>query len=310
MLIQGFIFITALYMVVRGALLATKYAARLAESFKLSAYTVGFIVIAIISILPETFIAVNAALTGNPAFGFGMLLGSNVIDLTLVFALIVLLSRRPLRVESRILQSHAFYPFILVLPIILGLDGHLSRAEGIVLIIGGIIFYYLALKHGDKADTTPHTSSNHLKPFLFLLLSMGLLLIGSHFTVASATELAHIIGISPVLIGMLIVSLGTTLPEFVFSLNAVKAHEDSLAIGDILGTVLADATIVVGLIALIHPFFFPPTIIYIAGIFMVAASFILFSFMRSGHSITSKEAFVLCVFWLTFVLIETVVTVY
>lgn len=308
MFIHVFVFVISLYMVVRGALLATEHATKLAQSFRLSAYTVGFIVIAIISILPETFISVNAALTGNASFGFGMLLGSNVADLTLVVALIVVLAGRALRIESKILKSHTFYPYILTLPIVLGLDGYLTRAEGITLIIAGFVFYILALKQDKKEtyhDNTP--PEGRLESLLFLTLSMGLLLIGSHFTVSSATEIASSLGVSPVLIGMLIVSLGTTLPEFVFSLKAVKAQKDSLAVGDILGTVLADATIVIGLIALIHPFSFPQTIVYIAGVFMVSSSFILFSFMRSGRQVTRREASVLIILWITFVLIESIV---
>ncbi len=309
MLLYSLVFVLALYTVVQGALLATRHATKLAESFRLSAYTVGFIIIAVISILPETFIAINSALTGNPSFGFGMLLGSNVADLTIVFALIILFAGRSLKVECRILQSHAFYPFILILPILLGLDGHLSRAEGIALIVGGFIFYYIALKHGTKDEHVSHASRNHLRPIMFLLLSMVLLLVGSHVTVFAATELAHMIGISPVLIAMLVVSLGTTLPELIFSMKAVRAKEDALAIGDILGTVLADATIVVGILAVISPFTFPHAIIYIAGIFMVGAAFILFSFMRSGRIITQREAFVLFIFWITFVLVEAIVSV-
>ena len=108
---------------------------------------------------------------------------------------------------------------------------------------------------------------------------------------------------------MLIVGLGTTMPELFFSLKAVKSHHDSLAVGDVLGTVLADATIVVGILALMNPFAFPTTIIYVAGVFMVGAAFILFSFMRSGKSVTGKEAFALIVFWLTFIAVESIINI-
>lgn len=307
MLIQIFIFVIAIVMVMQGAVYATTHATKLAQSFRLSSYTVGFLVIAVISILPETFIATDSALTGNSSFGFGVLIGSNVADLTLVIAALILLSRRALKVEYRILKSHALYPFILLLPLLLGLDGHFSRPEGAALILVGAVFYYLALRGDVSAHTEEKHSRKRLQSILFLLLSMFLLLVGAHFTVSSATTIAESLGVSSVLIGMLVVALGTTLPELFFSLKAMKAHDDSLAIGDILGTVLADATIVVGLLALINPFSFPHIIIYVAGIFMVAAAFILFSFMRSGRLITGREAFVLFVFWLTFVLIQGVV---
>lgn len=294
-------------MVIKGATLATRYAARLAESFRLSKYTVGFIVVAIISILPETFIAINSALAGIPSFGLGVLFGSNVADLTLVFTLIIFTVGRGVKVESKILKNHVAYPFLLLLPIILGFDGYFSRLEGLALIVTGAVFYFVALRSGTDGHVVPSDGFKRPKNFFLLLFSMGILLAGAHFTVSSATALASLWGVSPILIGMLVVGLGTTLPEFFFSLKSVRSRADALAIGDILGTVLADATVVVGILALLSPFSFPQKIIYVAGSFMVAAAFVLFHFMRSGRSISKKEAYLLFVFWLSFVLVEFIV---
>ncbi|OGZ95232.1 MAG: hypothetical protein A3A28_00600 [Candidatus Sungbacteria bacterium RIFCSPLOWO2_01_FULL_47_32] len=302
-----FIFIVALFMVIKGATLATKYAALLAEGYRLSKYTVGFIIVAVISILPETFISINAALEGIPSFGLGMLFGSNIADLTLVFAVIIIFAGRGLKVESKILKNHAVYPFILLLPLVLGFDGRYSRLEGIALIIAGAVFYYVALKNGIDGTIPLNNGGGRYRSFLMLLFSMAILLAGAHFTVTSATSLANYFGVSPILIGMLIVGLGTTMPELFFSLKSVKKRDDSLAVGDILGTVLADATIVVGILALISPFSFPQKIIYITGMFMVTASFVLFRFMRSGRILSRKEAYMLVAFWLVFVLVEFIV---
>ncbi len=294
-------------MVIKGATMATRYAVQLAESFRLSKYTVGFIIIAVISILPETFISINAAIEGMPDFGLGMLFGSNVADLTLIFGLLIFLSGRGLKIESKILKNYNVYPFLLLLPLVLGLDGYFSRLEGVALIIAGGIFYYLALKNGVDGKIPFGKKINYHKNFLMLLFSMVILLVGSHFTVSSATSLAYYLGISPILVGMLIVGLGTTMPEFFFSLKSVQKNDDSLAVGDMLGTVLADATIVVGILALVNPFFFPQKIIYVTGIFMVIASFVLFYFMRSGRTLSKKEGYMLFIFWLIFVLVEFIV---
>ncbi|MCE9549114.1 sodium:calcium antiporter [Candidatus Nomurabacteria bacterium] len=307
MLNNLFIFIIALLLVIKGATMATKHAARLAKSFRLSEYTVGFIVVAIISILPETFIAINSAIENVPSFGLGMLFGSNIADLTLIFAILIFTAGRSLKVESKILKNHVVYPFILFLPLVLGLDGHYSRFEGVALIIIGAVFYYIALKNGHDGTAVPENNNNRAKSILMLLASMAVLIIGSHFTVNSATTLANSLGINPILVGMLIVGLGTTMPELFFSLKSVKKNDDSLAIGDILGTVLADATIVVGIIAIVNPFVFPQKIIYITGMFMVVASLVLFHFMTSGKTLTKKEALMLLIFWLVFVLVEFIV---
>lgn len=302
-----FIFIVALYMVIKGSTMATIYAARLAESFRLSKYTVGFIIVAVISILPETFIAINAALDGIPSFGLGMLFGSNIADLTLIFAILVLYAGRGLKVEAKILKNHVVYPFLLLFPLILGLDGYYSRIEGVALIVAGAAFYYIALRDGTDGSVPEINGNDRYKSFGLLILSMAILLIGAHFTVTSATAVANGLGISPILIGMLIVGLGTTMPELFFSLRSIKKKDDSLAIGDLLGTVLADATIVVGILAIVNPFAFPQKIIYITGAFMVVASFILFRFMRSGRTLTKREAWILFIFWALFVVVEFIV---
>lgn len=302
---QIFIFLISLFLVVKGATLSTKYAAKLAEGFSLSKYTIGFIVVAIISILPETFISISSAIAGIPAFGLATLFGSNVADLTLVFFLIIIFSGRKIKIESKILKHNRLFPLLLVVPIILGLNGHFSRLEGLALIVTGVAFYFLAIKNGtDISAYTKGENDGRLKNFLWLLLGMVLLLTGSHFVVSSASHLAIAAQVNPILIGMLIVGLGTTIPELFFSLKSVRKKDDGLAVGDIFGTVLADATIVVGILALISPFSFPAKIVYITGLFMVGASVFLLQLMKSDKTITKKEAFLLLAYWVFFVAVE------
>lgn len=298
------IFALSLFLLIKGATLSTRYAGRLAQSFNLSKYIIGFIVVAIISILPETFIGINAALSGLPSFGLATLFGSNVADLTIVFAIIVAVANRGIKIESQILKNNLVYPFLLIMPLVLGLDGYYSRLEGLALIIAGAAFYYLSFKNGVAGKTSQTHLDHRFKNLIFLIFSLLILLIGAHFVVESATDLAYDLGLKPILIGMLIVSLGTAMPELFFSIKSVKKHNDSLAIGDVLGTVLADATVVVGILALISPFAFSQKIIYITGVFMVVAAFILFYFMRSGRVLSRKESYLLFAFWVIFVFVE------
>jgi len=303
-----FIFAVSIFLIIKGATLSTKYSFQIADDLKISKYVVGFIIIAVISIIPETFVSINSAIEGVPSLGLGTLFGSNVADLTLIFAIIIFVAGRGVKVESKILKNNSIYSFFLLVPILLGFDGFYSRWEGITLIVIGVIFYYLAFKNGGEKKVTSNIpieeNTNRNKNILFLLFSMALLLIGSHFIVTSTVNLASYFNVSSIIIGMLIVGVGTTMPELFFCLSAVKKNHDSLAIGDVLGTVLADATIVVGILALINPFSFPQKIIYTSGIFMVVASFVLFHFMRTGKSLSKKEGLLLLCFWVLFVLVE------
>lgn len=307
MILSIFLLIVALFLVIKSAQYAILYSTRLAESFHIPKYIIGFLIIAVISILPETFIGITSAIEGVPAFGLGTLFGSNVADLTLVFAIVIFLSRRNLTVESKLIKNRWMHIGIITLPIVLGLNGYYSRLDGAVLLLVGVAFYYILLKK-NAYTVSIEKQEVRLTDFLFLFVSMGVLLFGAHMTVTQAVHLAEIIHIPALFIGMFLVGLGTVLPELIVSLEAAKKGQDSLALGDILGTVIADATIVVGIMALVRPFAFPPRIIFITGVCMVLAMVVLFYFMKSGKVITKKEAFLLLLFYVSFVLAEVMMS--
>ena len=303
-----FLLILALVSIAYAASLASRYAERVAESFSMSRYTVGLIVVSFVAVMPETFIAISAAIDGAPSLGIGTLFGSNVIDLTLIVAILVFLSQgRGLKVEKHITRKMTIYPAFLTIPMLLGTDGRFSREEGMALILVGLIFYYYMFRKSVGISSRSQEIKYRAKNLVLFVLSMGLLLIAAHFTSESAIELAKFAGVHPILIGILFVSFGTTLPELFFSAKAARAKNDQLAIGNIMGSVLADATIVVGIMAIVMPFSFPRTIAYITAGFMVTASIILLIFMRSKGRISRHEAAMLIGFWLLYIVVEMLV---
>ncbi len=299
------VLLLALVVVIKSADLAIRSASRLAKSFRISKYVIGFLIVAVISILPETFIAITSAFQGVPGFGLGTLFGSNVADLTLVFAIVTFVAAQNLKIESGILKNGFVYIGAMAIPIILGLNGHYSRSEGAVLILVGLLFYFLVLRKDAKGkEASAQRPPIAKKDVLFLLGSMALLLIGANLTVTYGVALASTLQVNPILIGLLVVGIGTTLPELAFSIRAVRSKHEGLALGDLLGTVITDATIVVGVVALLRPFSFNARIIYITGIFMLLATVVLFTLMRSGRTLTKREAFILLAFYLAFVTAE------
>lgn len=295
--------LASLALVIQSANVAVRYATKLAESFRLSKYVTGFLVVAVISILPETFISITAAAAGVPSFGLGTLFGGNVADLTLIFAVVVLAAGRSLQVESKVIKNRYLYIGAIAVPIVLGLNGHYARWEGWCLLAAGLAFYFYVLRK-NFGGVKKARAKFKLTDALWLLLSMGLLLLGAHWTVKLGVGTANDLGINHVLVGMFIVALGTTLPELLFAIKAARRRQDGLALGDILGTVIADATILVGLIALIQPFAFNPRIIYVSGLFMLSAIIVLFYLMKTGRALSRQEAMLLLVFYGLFVAAE------
>jgi len=261
------------------------------------------LLVAFISIIPEAFISIASAMQGAPAFGLGTIFGSNVADLTLVFAIVAFVASDHIKVESKIIKNSLPYILIMSTPIIFGLNGHYSRIEGAVLVLIGVSFYYLVLRK-EKRENIVEKRCFIWRHFLLLLISMVVLLFASNMTVKFGVSLANFLQINPVLVAMLFVGLGTTLPELFFSIKAVRNNHDSLAMGDILGTVITDATIIVGILALINPFIFDQKIIYVTGMFMIFAVILLLHFMKTGAVLTKKEGLFLLFYYLAFVLTE------
>ena len=295
-----------LLVLIKGAGYSIKYSSRIAKAIKLPEFAVSFLIVAIISVLPETTISIISALNGSPQLGLGTLLGSNVMDLTFVFGIVALFSRGGIKVKSKILKDNFFYLILLLAPLVLGFDGNLSRIDGLILIVLGMIFfgkiYLQSRKFREKMDNTKKYPI--FKSLIFLVVSLVILLIGAFFTVKFSINFAHDSKIPEILIGITILALGTCLPELFFSIKAVRKNKDELALGDILGTVITDATIIMGIIALISPFSYNPIDMFMTGGVMFLVGALATLFMRTDKSINKIEGLVLILFYVLFVFAE------
>ncbi|MDP4012176.1 MAG: sodium:calcium antiporter [Candidatus Nanoarchaeia archaeon] len=303
-------FIVSLYLLIKSSDWAIKYSTKVSKVLQLSSFVVSFMIVSVISAIPETAIALISVFEGKPSLGLGTLLGSNVADLTLIFGLVALLSVRGIKVKSSIVRREFLYLLLLSLPLILGFDGELSRVDGLVLILAGI-FFFITLYRDSKQFSKKY---DHIQPkslfdsSFFLLLSLGALVTSAFFTVKFAINIAEELKIPSMLIGLVIISIGTCLPEFLFSLRAMKRKQDSMALGDILGTVMTDATIILGAIALISPFTFEAKTMIVTSSFMLLAGIIATWFVRSDMKLTEKEGLMLLFFYFIFLLVEFLVT--
>lgn len=311
-LINLLLFLAFLVLLIKCANYAIRYSSRLAKTLHLQEFIVSFFIIALISVLPEATISIISAINGEPSLGLGSLLGSNVADLTIVMGIVALFSYNGIKVKSKILRNNFFYLILLLFPLILGFDGKFSRIDGIILILLGCLFFAKIYMESARF----HKKFNHQKdePFykslIFLILSLGLILLSAFFTVTFAVNFAKDIKLPTVLIGLTVIALGTCLPELVFSIKAVKKNHDGLALGDILGTVITDATIVLGVVALISPFSYNPYNIYITGTAMFLAGVFLTIFMKSEKTLNKLEGVLLILFYILFIFIEFVMNTF
>lgn len=307
MLILNFISaIIGLLILIKCANYAIRYSSRLARIWRFPEFVVSFFIIAFISVLPEFTISVISAINGEPGLGLGTLLGSNVADLTLVFGLVALFSSGGIKVKSKILRNNFFYLILLLFPLILGLDGKFSRIDGAILVLVGVMFFVKIYRDSQRFHKKFSHSKREpfLKSLILLILSLGVLLISAYFTVEFAVNFANDAKLPAILVGITVLAVGTCLPELIFSIKAVRKNHDELALGDLLGTVITDATIILGIVALISPFNYHLGSIYVIAGAMFLAGFAVILFMKSEKTISKIEGLILILFYILFVFVE------
>lgn len=300
------LFLVFLAVLIKSADFAIKYSSRIAKILLFPEFIVSFFIVAIISTLPESTISIISALKGNPELGFGTLIGSNVADLTLVFGIVALFSLRGIKIESKILRNNLFYLILLFFPLILGIDGKFSRIDGLILVLIGLLFFYKlyldSKRFRKKFNHTPKDS--FFKSLIFLIISLAILITSAFFTVKFAVNFANDLHLPSVLIGITIIAIGTCLPELIFSIKAVKRNHDELALGDLLGTVITDATIILGAVALISPFSYNITNIYVLGVSMFLAGIFVIIFMKTDRLLNKTEGIILILLYILFLIVE------
>ena len=304
------IFLLACLGIVKSSQYAVRSIARMGHALGMSEFVISFLVVGIVSTFPEYFIGILSALEGVADIGLGTVLGSNVADLTLIIAIIVLVGGN-IKVSTKAIRYNFFYLILAALPIILALDGMLSRMEGFILVFISAIFFYHIFQEGYHFHKVNHQTKNNVVVHVFIfLLSIGILFISAQYAVEYAEKLAIAFLIPEIFIGLILLALGTTLPEFIFGLRAVQEGHGEIALGDILGNVIIDSTLVVGTIALIQPIKVNPWIIASVGFFMVLGMFVITTLIEKNQVIRKQNAGWLIVIYLGYVVTNLLLQYY
>lgn len=287
-----------------------KYFSRLTG---LGKFSLTGLLMALSTSLPELSIAVASALEGNPGLALGNILGANIINLSLMVGAGAVIAGA-IRADGRFLKTDAFYAFLSgALPMLLLIDGRLGRVDGLILILVYFI-YNAAVFREDPVNRSQvfHRIFSHLtdktadaKIWWFILGILGMI-IGADGIVRAAGSVAADLNLQILLVGLLPVSLGTTLPELFFEIKSLRAGQSAMALGDLMGSIVANATLILGLSSAIRPIILPngsgsyltATVAYV----LAFAAFYLF--IRTKRRLDRWEGAALVGLYLLFVVME------
>ncbi len=252
------IFVIAMGVLIWGADLLINQSERIALKFKIPEFIIGATLIALGTSLPEMAASIAASMNGKPDIAIANVIGSNILNITLVLATVFIISKKinPARDFFAKDSTWALVPILVFFLMIL--DGMISRFDAalLLLLMGAYLLFLLQdaknIPEEDLEDIDESTFS-WAKVIPILFGGFILVIVGAHFTVESASEIARDFGISEWIIGIIMISLGTSLPELVVSISAAMKGKVDMAIGNIIGSNMANTTVVLGAAALVNP---------------------------------------------------------
>lgn len=285
---------------------------RATRFLSLREFVVTFFIISFATSIPELFIGIFSALNKIPELSFAGIVGSNVIELTLVIALATLTTKTGITTKSRLIQDSAIFTiFIAILPILLILDGILTRADGIVL-ISVFIFYNFWLFSKKERFLKIYDGEKHKSAKVFftdlskIILGLLILLMASGGIVKSAAFFSKELNVA--LVGILLVGLGTSLSDLYFSFAAAKRGETWTVLGNTMGSIIITTTLILGVVILISPIEIPHFSPFaIARIFLIISALLFLFFIKTDRKITKNEAAILLMIYIIFVAVEILV---
>jgi cation:H+ antiporter len=288
--------------------------ADIAKYLRWREFIIAFFVMAFAACLPNLFVDLNAVLNKMPEIAFGDIVGGNLVDLTLVIAIAVLFSRKGLPAESELVQRSAiFTAAIAVLPILLAGDSRLDRVDGVILLGTFALYVWWLFSKDDRFKKAyvgrPKKLIKGRWDLIYnltkIVVFLSLILATSYFIIDAAKYFSVQLGISLSMVGILIVGLGNCFPETYFSIVSAIRGENWMILGNLMGSVIICATLVLGVIVIISPFQindFSPFLI--TRLFTMVASLMFIFFMRTEKKITKIEGLLFLSVYILFLLVQ------
>ncbi|WP_230267514.1 calcium/sodium antiporter [Allobaculum fili] len=248
-LIVGFV------LLIKGADLFVDGASAAALKMKVSPVIVGLTIVALGTSLPEASVSISASIANSNALAISNVLGSNIFNTLVVVGASAAIT--PFVIHKTVLRRDMgvnIFCSLLLLLFLLG--GNLSRVEGILLLIILAIYLYVLIRDAKKNPVEEDSNEKQMPTWkipVLLLIGIAAIVLGGDITVDSAKEIAASLGMSENLIGLTVVSVGTSLPELVTSVTAAKKGESGLSIGNAIGSNILNILFILGASATISP---------------------------------------------------------
>lgn len=254
------IFVVSLAVLIYGADIIINQSEKIAIRFGLSDYIISATLIALGTSLPEMAASIGASLHNKPELSVSNVIGSNILNITLVIGSVLLIAKKVTPDRDFFAKDSSWALFPVLIFIVLAFNGEISRLSGFALmsLMGGYILFLLknnteGMQLDEKEKQNAIKDFNPIKTAILLVIGFLLVIYGADYAVKSASDIAISLGVSEWFVGVILVAFGTSLPELIVSIVAALKGKADMAIGNIIGSNMANISIALGAAAFAHP---------------------------------------------------------
>ena len=251
------IFIVSMGALIYGADFIIEQSEKIALHFNISPFIIGATLIAVGTSLPEMAVSMSASFKGNGDIAVANVIGSTIFNIFLVLGAVFLIAKNVAPKRDIFAQDSAWSLFPIFTFILMSIDGKLSRLDGILFIIlmGGYLLFLIQSNQLEEEidEDLAKEKFGWTKSIIFLTIGFIFVVGGADFAIDSASNIAKEFGVSDWIIGLFLVAFGTSLPELTVAIKAARANNADMAIGAIIGSNVANFTMVLGFSSIINP---------------------------------------------------------
>ena len=250
------IFIVAMGALIYGADFIIEQSEKIALHFNISPFVIGATLIALGTSLPEMAVSMSASIKGSGDIAVANVIGSTIFNISLVLGAVFLIAKKIEPKRDLFAKDSSWSLFPILIFILMGIDGKLSQLDGFlfVMLMGAYLLFLIQSNQVEEIEEDL-TKEKFAWAKTIVLLTVGFVLVvgGADFAIDSAGNIAREFGISEWIIGLFLVAFGTSLPELVVSIQAARNNNADMAIGAIIGSNVANFTMVLGLSSIVNP---------------------------------------------------------
>jgi cation:H+ antiporter len=255
------IFIIAMGSLIFGADFIINQSERIALRFNISEFVIGSTLVALGTSLPEMAASIAASLHEKADMAIANAIGSNIMNITLVLAVIFLITKKFKSNRDFFAKDSIWAMMPVMFFLLMSIDGVISTIDAILLLtlMVAYIFFLFGDAQGlemEEIDDELKENFSWLSSIFILIIGFIFVIVGAHFAVDSASNIAKSFGVSEWVIGVVLISFGTSLPELIISVSAALKGKAEMAIGNIIGSNLANIAVVIGASALVNELHF------------------------------------------------------